>query len=93
VYVATAVTMGACVLQNAVYWLKNKRFEKLHLITLVSVVVLGGFTLIFHKAIFIQWKPSIIYCHVCSTIKFHCRLKFGITSISRGLSFLSCWDF
>lgn len=61
VYVATAVTMGACILQNAIYWLKNKRFEKLHLITLLSVLILGGFTLIFHKAIFIQWKPSIIY--------------------------------
>jgi intracellular septation protein len=61
VYTATAVTMGACVLQNLIYWLRFKKFEKLHLITLVSVLVLGGFTLIFHKAIFIQWKPSIIY--------------------------------
>lgn len=61
VYVATAVTMAACALQNLIYWLKNKRFEKLHVITLVSVLILGGFTLIFHKAIFIQWKPSIIY--------------------------------
>ncbi|PIZ03387.1 MAG: septation protein A [Gammaproteobacteria bacterium CG_4_10_14_0_8_um_filter_38_16] len=61
VYVATAVTMGACALQNIIYWLKNRRFEKLHLITLISVLILGSFTLIFHKAIFIQWKPSIIY--------------------------------
>lgn len=61
VYVATAVTMAACVLQNIIYRLRNKRFEKLHVITLASVLVLGSFTLIFHKAIFIQWKPSIIY--------------------------------
>jgi intracellular septation protein len=61
VYTATAVTMAACVLQNLIYWLRNKRFEKLHVITLFSVLILGGFTLIFHKAIFIQWKPSIIY--------------------------------
>jgi len=61
VYTATAVTMAACVLQNMIYWFKNRRFEKLHVITLVSVLILGGFTLIFHKAIFIQWKPSIIY--------------------------------
>src|SRR3990167_2870880 len=61
VFVATAATMAACVLQNIVYWLIHKRFEKLHVITLISVLVLGGFTLIFHKAIFIQWKPSIIY--------------------------------
>jgi intracellular septation protein len=61
VYVATAVTMGACVLQNIAYWLKNRRFEKLHVITLFSVLILGSFTLFFHNAIFIQWKPSIIY--------------------------------
>ena len=61
IYTATAVTMAACALQNLIYWLKHKKFEKLHIITLLGVVILGGFTLIFHKAIFIQWKPSIIY--------------------------------
>ena len=61
IYVATKVTMAACVLQNGVYWLKHKKFEKLHVITLFSVLILGGFTLVFHKPIFIQWKPSIIY--------------------------------
>lgn len=61
IYIATAVTMGACALQNIAYWLKHRRFEKLHVITLISVFVLGGFTLIFHKPIFIKWKPSIIY--------------------------------
>ena len=61
IYIATAATMVACVLQNLAYWAKNRRFEKLHVITLISVLVLGGFTLIFHKAIFIKWKPSIIY--------------------------------
>ena len=61
IYVATAVAMIACTLQNIVYWLKNRRFEKLHIITLITIFVLGGFTLIFHNDIFIKWKPSIIY--------------------------------
>lgn len=61
IYTATAVTMAACTLQNILYWLKHKRFEKLHLITLISVLVLGGSTLIFHKVIFIKWKPTLIY--------------------------------
>ncbi|OGT41501.1 MAG: septation protein A [Gammaproteobacteria bacterium RIFCSPHIGHO2_12_FULL_40_19] len=61
IFTATAVTMGACILQNILYWLKHKCFEKLHLITLVSVLILGGFTLFFHNIIFIQWKPTIIY--------------------------------
>src|SRR3990167_9302576 len=61
IYVATAVAMIACALQNIVYGLAHKRFEKLHVITLICVFVLGGFTLIFHKPAFIQWKPTIIY--------------------------------
>ena len=61
VYIATAVTMAACVLQNIIYWLMHTRFEKLHMVTLISVLILGGFTLFLHNAIFIQWKPSIIY--------------------------------
>lgn len=61
IYVATAATMGACALQNIAYWIKHRRFEKLHVITLLAVFVLGGFTLILHNAIFIKWKPSIIY--------------------------------
>lgn len=71
IFAATAVTMGACILQNIIYWLMHKRFEKLHLITLVSVLILGGFTLFFHNIIFIQWKPTIIYWI------FACVLLFG----------------
>lgn len=61
IFIATEVTMAACILQNITYWLMHKRFEKLHLITLLSVLILGGFTLFFHNIIFIQWKPTIIY--------------------------------
>ena len=61
IFVATAVTMLASALQISVYWLIHKRFEKVHLITLAFILILGGATLIFHNAIFIQWKPSVIY--------------------------------
>ena len=61
IYVATAVTMAAAVLQIVALWLVKKRFEKLQLITLALILVFGGTTLIFHKAIFIQLKPSVIY--------------------------------
>ena len=61
IYVATAVTMIACLLQVSVYWLKHRRFEQTHLITLVLVLLLGGATLIFHDALFIKLKPSILY--------------------------------
>lgn len=61
IYVATAITIAASILQNAAYWLKHRRFEKMHLITMAVIIVLGGLTLIFHNAMFIKWKPSIIY--------------------------------
>lgn len=61
IYVATAVAMAASALQLAAYWLKHRRFEKLHVITFVFIIVLGSLTLIFHKAIFVKWKPTIVY--------------------------------
>ena len=61
IYVATGVAMGASALQVSIYWLKHRRFEKLHVITLAFILLLGAMTLLFHKAIFIQWKPTIVY--------------------------------
>lgn len=61
IYVATGVAMGTSVLQVGVYWLQHRRFEKLHIITMIFILVLGSFTLIFHKPIFIKWKPTIVY--------------------------------
>lgn len=61
VYTATAVAMIASVSQVSLFWLYHRRFEKVHLITLAFVLVLGGSTLIFHNPIFIKWKPTIVY--------------------------------
>ena len=61
IYVATAVTIAASAIQVSAYWLIRRRFEKVHLITFVLITLLGGSTLLFHKVIFIKWKPSIIY--------------------------------
>lgn len=61
IYIATAITMGASLVQVGVYWLIHRRFEKFHIITMAFILVLGSFTLIFHKAIFIKWKPTIVY--------------------------------
>ncbi|WP_024851115.1 septation protein A [Hydrogenovibrio kuenenii] len=60
IYVATAVAIAASVLQVAYVYLKNKRIENMHLVTLALIVILGGATLIFHDETFIKWKPSIV---------------------------------
>lgn len=61
IYNATAVTMAASVLQIGIFWLVYRRFERLHLIMLAFILVLGGMTLILHDDIYIKWKPSVIY--------------------------------
>ena len=61
IYTATAVTMLAAFLQVGFYWLQHRRFEKMHLITLVLILLMGGATLISHNDLFIKWKPSLIY--------------------------------
>ena len=61
IYAATVVAMAASLVQVAVYWFKHKQFESLHVITLITVVLLGGATLMLHNTLFIKWKPTAIY--------------------------------
>lgn len=60
IYAATAALMAASVLQVSLFWLKNRRFETMHLMTLGLVVVLGGATLFLHNENFIKWKPTAV---------------------------------
>ncbi len=59
-YTATAVAIAASFVQVAAFWLKNKRFEKMHLITLGLITVLGGATLLLQDRAFFMWKPTAI---------------------------------
>jgi intracellular septation protein len=70
IYTATAVTIAASLLQLSIYWLIHRRFETLHTLTFVFIVLLGGSTLLFHKDIFIKWKPSVIYWIFALTLLF-----------------------
>jgi intracellular septation protein len=60
IYPATAVAIGASILQVALFWLKHKRFENMHLITLGLIVVLGGATLLLQDKTFFMWKPTAV---------------------------------
>lgn len=61
IYIATAVAMLASLGQVAFYRLKFQRYEKMHVISLALIMVLGGATLFFHNPWFIKWKPTGIY--------------------------------
>ncbi len=61
IYTATAVAMAASLAQVILHRIKHQRYEKLHLISLGLILVLGGATLFFHNPWFIKWKPTGIY--------------------------------
>ncbi|MGH8602938.1 MAG: septation protein A [Gammaproteobacteria bacterium] len=60
ILLATAVAIGASLLQTAWHWFKHRRFESMHLITLVLLLVLGGATLVLQDERFIKWKPTAV---------------------------------
>ena len=60
IYVATAVAIGAAFVQTGLFWLKHRKFEKMHVITLGILIVFGGLTLILRDPVFIKWKPTVV---------------------------------
>lgn len=68
IYVATAVAMGVSVLQVLFCWVIYKKVEKIYLMMMCVILVLGAATLIFHNPIFVKWKPTIIYWIFATTM-------------------------
>ncbi len=60
ILVATAVIIAATLVQVGVTWFRNRRVERIHVITLVLVVIFGGATLLLKDEIFIKWKPTVV---------------------------------
>jgi len=60
IFVATAVVIVASLVQITWFRLRNGRFEKMHLFTMVLVTVLGGLTLALHAKSFVMWKPTAV---------------------------------
>ena len=57
---ATAVLIPVTIIQVAVvYWL-TKKVEKMALVTLALVIVLGGLTVFLNDGWFIMWKPTVV---------------------------------
>ncbi|MCC6302725.1 MAG: septation protein A [Gammaproteobacteria bacterium] len=60
IYIATAVAIAAGIAQSAIFWFKHRRLEKMHVITLVLLVVFGGATLLLQDEVYIKWKPTVL---------------------------------
>lgn len=61
IYVATAVAIGAALLQLVYARFVLKRIDGMLWFSCGVVVVFGGLTLLLHNPTFIKWKPTIIY--------------------------------
>lgn len=61
IYAATATAIAATFLQVGVAWLRHRRCERMHLVTLAVIVVFGGATLYLRDPVFIKWKPTVAY--------------------------------
>jgi intracellular septation protein len=61
IFVATAVAIAASVIQVGAYWWRHRRFEKMQLIGLGLLALLGGLTLVSRNSSFIMWKPTVVH--------------------------------
>ncbi|MGY5452956.1 septation protein A [Agarivorans sp. MS3-6] len=60
IYAATLALIIAAAVLLAISYLKNKKVEKMHLISFVLILVFGGLTLVLRDDDFIKWKPTVI---------------------------------
>ena len=60
IYVATAVIIVASACQVGWTWFRHRRVERMPLITLALLVLLGGATLILQDEMFVKWKPTVV---------------------------------
>ncbi|MDG4550182.1 MAG: septation protein A [Candidatus Contendobacter sp.] len=60
IYVATGVLVVATLAQVGWSWLRQRRVEKLPLITAGLVLIFGGATLFLHDPVFVKWKPTVV---------------------------------
>lgn len=60
IYAATAVAIAATFAQVGWSWLRQRRVQPMHLLTLALIVLFGGATLLFKDEMFIKWKPTVL---------------------------------
>lgn len=58
--IATGIAIVASFIQVGGFWLKHRRFERMHIFSLLLISGLGGITIVFGDPAFIQWKPTVL---------------------------------
>ena len=60
IYVATAVAIGASVLQVGYSHFTRGKVDTMHWVTLGLLILFGGMTLLLQDPVFIKWKPTVV---------------------------------
>ncbi len=68
IYVATAVAMGATILQVLYLLAFKKKIEYMLWVNLGIITFFGGLTIFLHNEIFIKWKPTILYAFFATAL-------------------------
>jgi intracellular septation protein len=58
--IATGIAIVASFVQVAIHWFNTRKFERMHIFSLVLITVLGGITIFLGNPAFIQWKPTVL---------------------------------
>ena len=61
IFVATAVAIGATIVQVGWLLVRRKKVQPMLWATLVIIVLFGGLTLYLRDKTFILWKPTVLY--------------------------------
>ena len=61
IYTATAVAIGATLLQIVIVLMMKKKVDRMLLFNGLIITFLGGLTILLKDKTFIMWKPSVIY--------------------------------
>lgn len=61
IYTATSVAIAISLFQVIGYWLKYRKVSSLQLISLGTIIIFGGATLLLHNELIIKWKPTVLY--------------------------------
>jgi len=60
IFFATLIAIAASFLQVSLYRIRHGRFERMHLISLGILTLVGGTTLMLRDPIYFMWKPTLL---------------------------------
>lgn len=68
IFTATIVAVIAGVIQAIIIFWKFKKLETMQLVSLATIILFGGATIILRNEMFIKWKPTVLFWFVASAM-------------------------